>query len=178
ASTPRVEPSALAPLDVYPRELASAPLGEGGERTDLEGFYTAGRVTVGPQPTEDDLRALRAEGVGLIVNLRDSAATERHAAGEYDETALAERLGMRYVHIPLGGADGYAPEDLDAFREAVRGYEGSVLLHCASGGRARTMWKAYLIAERGVSPERAERIAESLGEGPTGLDRLLGEPEV
>lgn len=92
--------------------------------------YSAG------QPTPEQLAALAREGVRTVINLR--APDE---AVDYDEAAEAERLGLRYVALPVRGAD-----DLD--RERVREFgreldaarsRGPVLIHCASGNRVGAM---------------------------------------
>src|SRR5690606_15098849 len=88
------------------------------------------------QHTHTKLSAFAREGVRTVINLR--APDE---AVDYDEAAEAERLGLRYVALPVRGAD-----DLD--RERVREFgreldaaraRGPVLIHCASGNRVGAM---------------------------------------
>lgn len=140
-----------------------------------EGFYRAGPLTFGPQPDAATLDAFRAEGTTTIINLRSQEEMADLIAEEgLDEAALLSGSGVRYIHIPLGGDDGYEPADVEAFAAAVESAPGPVLIHCLSGGRARTMWQAYLVKHRGYSLPEAEAITASIGGGPSALEQLLG----
>lgn len=99
-------------------------------RRPLPGIFTAG------QPSPAQLASLAAEGVRTVINLR--APGEQV---EFDEASEAERLGLRYVSIPVAG-----PQDVTAetaarfsreFEDATRA--GGVLVHCASANRAGAM---------------------------------------
>ncbi|MEM7628285.1 MAG: sulfur transferase domain-containing protein [Planctomycetota bacterium] len=175
-AAPVVEPdAALPPVNRYATAVAQAPVETGAPVEGMDGFYRAGRVVVGPQPTAEDLRAFRERGVGTVVNLRSRAEVEDPERVTFDQAGELRTLGARYEHIPLGGADGYSPEDVERFDAILREADGDVLVHCASGGRARSMWQAWLISKRGYSAEEADAIARSLGQGPSALERLLGE---
>ena len=108
------------------------------------------------QPTEKALRDLRAKGVTTIVNLRMPGEMARVG---FDEAALAMELGIRYVHIPMGGTpeNPYGPKELDAFAAAMSSADGKVLLHCTIAWRASHLWAAYLIRERHVPAVEAIR---------------------
>jgi len=101
------------------------------------------------QPTEKALRELRAKGVTTVVNLR---MPEEMARVGFDEAALVQALGMKYVHIPMRGtaANPYGPRQLDAFVAALDAADGKVLLHCTIAWRASHLYAAYLIRERQV----------------------------
>ena len=63
-------------------------------RAPRPGLYTAG------QPAADDWAAIAARGVGTVIDLR--------APGELkdrDEAAEVRSAGMRYVAIPVAGAE-------------------------------------------------------------------------
>ena len=47
------------------------------------------------------LQALAAQGVRTVIDLRQPGEDRG-----FDETRLAESLGLRYVRIPVAGADG------------------------------------------------------------------------
>lgn len=120
---------------------------------DITGLFQAKYVSVGDdmfiggQPTEKALRDLRAKGVTTVVNLR---MPEELAQIGFDEAALIEQLGMKYVHIPMRGTpeNPYGPTQLDTFAEAMASADGKVLLHCTVAWRASHLWAAYLIRER------------------------------
>lgn len=131
-----------------------------------------GRVAISAQPNVDTLRWLADEGIATIVNLRSTFELENRMP--YDTGTLAE-LGLTGVEIPLGWDDGYDPAAVDRLAEVMATTEGPVLLHCASGGRARTMYTAYLVRHEGVSLDAAMRRAAVLGGGPSSLERLLDE---
>ena len=62
-----------------------------------------GAITIGDQPTEDDLRRLKGEGYVGVVNLRQPGEPEQPLS----PTAEGEKvqgLGMEYLHYGVGGA--------------------------------------------------------------------------
>ena len=135
-------------------------------------LHEDGRFIIAGQPSEAQLIDLAGESITVVVNARTDAERSR---GPFDQAALLDSASIRYVEIPLGGADGYAPEAVDAFAEAVESTRGRVLVHCASGGRARQLYAAYLVKHEGYTPQQAIDRIEQLGQSPTPLERLLGE---
>ena len=119
-------------------------------------------VFIGGQPTEKALREMKAQGVTVVVNLR--TPEEMTKAVKFDEPALIQQLGMRYVYIPMRGTAEfpYSPEAVAKFAEAVRSANGKVLLHCTIAWRASHLWAAYLIKERGVPVETALANARAI----------------
>ena len=118
-------------------------------------------LLISGQPDEAGLRRMRDEGVTTIINLRTPAEMQ---ALPFDEAALVARLGMKYVFLPSGGSDyPFTPATVTKFSDALRNTSGKVLLHCAVGWRARHLWAAYLIRERGVSVDSALANARGLG---------------
>jgi protein tyrosine phosphatase (PTP) superfamily phosphohydrolase (DUF442 family) len=87
---------------------------------------------------------------------------------------------MGFVEIPLGGNEGYAPEDVAALKAALGSRkEGKVLLYCASGGRAMTLWIAHLVMNEGLTLEAAQERARAAGMlRRSGLERLLDRDTV
>ena len=119
-------------------------------------------IFIGGQPTEKALRDLKAQGVTVVVNLR--TPQEMKTAVKFDEPALIQQLGMRYVYIPMRGTAEfpYSPEAVAKLAEAVRSANGKVLLHCTIAWRASHLWAAYLIKERGVPVETALANARAI----------------
>lgn len=163
---------AVAHAPRFDTPISQEPITEGTPVEGAKGFHRAGRLVVGGQPDRHTLDALAADGVTHIINLRSNAEMATAEARWF--VPRAERLGMHYTHIPLGGKDGYEPADVEAFRDALDACDGTVLVMCASGGRARTMWTAYLIEDKGYSLDSARAIERTLGGEPTGLEQLLG----
>lgn len=140
-------------------------------------LHREGRLVFSAQPDEGTLRSVVSEGAGTVVNFRRESEME---GVPFDEAAVVEGAGARYVHLPLGGSPGeepgYDPEDVDKLAEVLKNAEGDVYMHCASGGRARTIWTAYLVKYEGLSEEEAILRAQRVGQEPSALDRLLGKP--
>jgi uncharacterized protein (TIGR01244 family) len=119
-------------------------------------------IFIGGQPTEKALRDLKAQGVTVVVNLR--SPQEMKSAVKFDEPALIQQLGMRYVYLPMRGTAElpYSPDALARFAEAVSSANGKVLLHCTIAWRASHLWAAYLIKDRGVPVETALANARAI----------------
>lgn len=105
-------------------------------------------VFVSGQPTEQALRDLAAQGVKTVVNLR--TPPEMLTRVPFDEKALVQKLGMKYVYLPMRGnlEYPYSPDDLKEFGNAMKETNGKLLLHCTVAWRASHMWAAYLIEYR------------------------------
>ena len=128
----------------------------------LPGLYTAG------QPAASDWAAIKARGVRTVVNLR--------APGELkdrDEAAEVRAAGLRYVEIPVSGAEGINPANARALHAALAPAHGGggVLVHCASGNRAGALLALEQRDFDGVAAERALEIGKS--GGVTGLEGKL-----
>jgi uncharacterized protein (TIGR01244 family) len=125
---------------------------------------TAEGVWIAGQPSEaalDRFAEASAGRGGLVVNLRTDGEM---AYLPYYGRSVAAR-GLRYIRIPTKGSELDAGE-VDAFGEAVRGYGGPVLLHCASGGRATYLWAMRRMAEEGISADEAIAWVEAERGGP------------
>ena len=118
---------------------------------------------VAGQPDEAAFAAYAADGVTTVVNLRTPAEMSDPDQVAFDQTALLDQLGLRYVEVPIGGeVYPYSPAAVDALAEAIQQSEGKVLLHCRSAGRASQIWAAYLIKYQGLSENEAVRHAEAI----------------
>ena len=117
------------------------------------------RISVGGQPTEDDLKLLSAEGFVGIINLRrDGEQNQPLSPAEQGMAAAA--AGFKYFHIPVDSSDPKR-EQVEAVRNALDQIEGPVFVHCQGGGRACTM--ALLASEPNATPDQMMRQAESAG---------------
>ena len=120
----------------------------------LEGILSMGQPT--PQQIEDAARA----GVRTVINLR----TDAEGGFEWEQAAV-EGLGMRYVRIPIAGADDLTRDNVkrldDVLREDLA--RGQVLLHCASGNRNGALLALREAWMRGASPEAALEVGRAAG---------------
>lgn len=126
------------------------------------GLYASG------QPSPADLAGLVARGVRTVINLR--------APGEpigYDEGHEVERLGLRYVSMPVAGPEDVTPETTARFSEILEEavHHGAVLVHCASANRVG----ALIALDQGLSRGSSLEDALSLGRaaGLTTLEPLV-----
>jgi tyrosine-protein phosphatase SIW14 len=110
------------------------------------GLTNFGRVTEklyrGGQPTSDGFNALRAMGVGIVVNLRDDRtemATEKRQV---------ESLGMKYIGIPWSANREPSSTQVVEFLDLVRANpDTKIFVHCRRGAdRTGVMIAAYRIA--------------------------------
>jgi protein tyrosine/serine phosphatase len=111
----------------------------------------------GGQPGTEGLRALAADGVKTILDLRGGAARE--------EKETVESLGIRYVHIPLNGL--HAPADADISQALATLDDPSawpVFVHCVHGrDRTGTVIACYRIRHDGWENRKALAEAHHYG---------------
>lgn len=125
-------------------------------------------VTSGGQPTEEEFRRAAALGYKTVVNLRTD--------GEeipFDEPALVEELGMRYVHLPIAGAEGITSENAAALAAILAEAEHPVLLHCGSGNRVGALFALDAHDRLGQDAETA--LQTGLDAGMTRLEPVVRE---
>lgn len=129
------------------------------------------RVTITGQPTAEQLNNLKGTNT-LVINSRTDAESSRI---DFNQQELLNQINVDYARVPMGGDNGYTPDQVAAFAAAFEAHDGPVLMHCASGGRSRTLYAAYLIEYKNFSPDRAMDVIRAMGQGPSGLEMLLGE---
>ncbi len=149
-------------------EPAVAP--ESAEAEPIE-VHHWDRWRIAGQPAPDDYERQAAAGTVLVVNLRTQPEIDRL---DFDPQVEVESRGMQYAWIPMGGDEGYNPEQVAAFADEIEGVDGPVMIHCASGGRARHLWAAYLVEEDGIPLDEAMLRMEEVGGQPTLMERFLG----
>jgi protein tyrosine phosphatase (PTP) superfamily phosphohydrolase (DUF442 family) len=97
------------------------------------------RVTTSGQPSEEELAAIKALGVGHLVNL----GLHTHEKALPDEAASVSRLGMTYIHIPV---DFQNPTDADFARFCTVMDELKdvpVHVHCIANYRVSAFFYRY-----------------------------------
>lgn len=150
---------AIALSAAIAKRSAHAPEAVGGIRNFR---VVDSRVWRGGAPTADGYRALAAEGVRTVVDLRAEATLGTHRA---------EAAGVRVVLIPVRDGQPPSPEQVDTFLSVVRASPGLVFVHCAAGvGRTGSMVAAYLVATGQATPGEAFR--RTLQVGPPSLEQI------
>jgi uncharacterized protein (TIGR01244 family) len=127
------------------------------EDVSIDGMVNAVRVenvTIGAQPTVPGLAQAAAMGYTVIVSNRGPGEID------WDEKAVADSLGLRFVSIPITGSDfELTDSEIEQLDAVITEPGAKVLLHCASGNRASGLWAAWLVEKEGVSSEDAFELA-------------------
>jgi uncharacterized protein (TIGR01244 family) len=167
-ATATVAPACRALQTSPAAQGASAPAQRGSEPASLlpNGRQPLPGVLTGGQPTDEQLAAIAAAGYKTLVTLRTPAEAPPPMADR------ARELGLRYVEIPVAGAQDLTPEKVAELGKVLadRGAE-PVAIHCASGNRVGAMLALEQAQVEGKDPKAALAI---------GLDAGLGhlEPKV
>jgi uncharacterized protein (TIGR01244 family) len=111
------------------------------------------------QVTLEDLPAIAAAGVTLLVNNRPDGEEEGQPASAEIEGA-ARAAGLDYRHIPVAG--GFNMDDVLAMADALDAAEGRVLAFCRTGTRSTFLW-ALSRSERGEQADRIVAAAAAAG---------------
>lgn len=143
------------------------------EKSLLERSLRVEGAVLAPQPSASDFATLKQAGISRVINLR---APEEMAALGFDAETAAKDAGLGYTLLPVAGSAGFTPAVLDAFAKAMAEGGGDILLHCGSGARAGQLYAAWLVREKGMSPQDAMERVAPLGLWPTPMERLLGRP--
>jgi uncharacterized protein (TIGR01244 family) len=112
----------------------------------------------GAQPTQEDLAALSRQGVRTVIDLR----TDEEDRG-FDEAAVVERHGMRYVQLPIGGANDLTAENATLLKQALDHSGDGVLLHCASGNRVGALLALMAAQHEDATPAEALDLGKRAG---------------
>lgn len=133
------------------------------ERLEIgRGTWAGGRISA------EDLPALRAAGIAQVIDLTPDAETPA-----FDEAAGARAAGMVYANLPIAGPADLTAEAVAAFDQLLRGAEGPVLVHCASGNRVGALAALRAALVEGQSEEDA--IAEGRRWGLCSLEGAVRE---
>lgn len=133
---------------------------------DIPYPFVSGNLLAAGQPDEAALGAARAAGYTTVVNLR----TDGEPIG-FDERAVVESLGMRYVHIPVAGAAGVTDENARALMTVVNdAAPHPVLAHCGTANRVGALI-ALAAALEGAGPDAA--VAAGRRAGLVGLEPVV-----
>lgn len=105
----------------------------------------------GARPTETELGELAELGVGLIVNLENVDTVVKA------EAEIADRLGIKFVHLPLSVRE--TPMDIEIDRAVAEigvRHSGKVFVHCQRGqDRTGLVVALYRTEIQGWRPKRA-----------------------
>lgn len=121
-------------------------------------------ITIGDQPTEDDLLDCKYEGFAGVVNLRNDGEPEQpmSTAQEGDKVRA---LGLEYLQQGVGGAPLTDPavSRVCDFIDRLVAQDGKVLVHCRKGGRAMALVLLQQARARGWSAAEVIEQGRALG---------------
>jgi protein tyrosine phosphatase (PTP) superfamily phosphohydrolase (DUF442 family) len=115
-------------------------------------------VVTGGQPTAEQLKALKAAGGDIVLDVRDPMEPR-----PLDEPALVRELGMEYINIPVraGSLDDTTLEHILAVLR--RAGDQTVFFHCGSGSRVGGALIPYFIIDQGLEEQDAVDQAMRVG---------------
>ena len=116
------------PQAITPSVMSSAY----GEKLKIRGVPNPGKINDGlyrgAQPNEQGLEELKKLGITTVVDLR---AEDRHKL-EW-ERQQAEKLGMRFVHIPIAAFAAPTNEEAAQFLSLFSDPQQKIFVHCLLG---------------------------------------------
>ncbi len=117
-------------------------------------------ILTGGQPTIDQIKQAGGTGFKTVINLR----ADNELPDPDQELTWVEDAGMKYIHIPVAGAEGLTLENTKLFAEALSKPENyPLIVHCKSGQRVAAMFalKAFHIDEKSI--EESLAVGERAG---------------
>lgn len=131
-------------------------------RNAINGVINAGlpleNLATGGQPSVHHLEALAAADCAVVLDLRDPMEPRG-----FDERALVEQLGMRYVNHPVHSGS-MNDDTLDRLVAELRALAGrKAFLHCASGNRVGAALIPILMLDLGYDDDAAVTAAMGVG---------------
>lgn len=117
-----------------------------------------GRVWIGGLLDAAALTQLRADGVELVINLREPAEPG------WNEEESAAALGLTYRNVPVDRGQPFTRATFERITALVLEQPtGGVMIHCATGNRAAAWLATYLIDTQGLDSETAIATARRAG---------------
>lgn len=147
-----------SPTAAIPAAAGSAPLSTPTQKLVLSGVPNAGKISGtlfrGAQPRSEGYQQLKNLGVGIVVDLHNTGASQDH------ERHAVESLGLRHVSMPASAI--YDPTDAQVvkFLTILReNPDQKVFVHCNLGAdRAGVMIAALRIAQQPWTPDQDARV--------------------
>ncbi len=153
--------------------VALPALAQQDKKETVPGIYNYTQVDAtvacGGATDPSAIAELKKRGFVSIVNFRLAVERGSDVAGE---EAAAKKVGIKYFHLPLNGADP-DPSVADAFLKVVTNKANQpVYIHCASASRVGAMWLIKRVLVDGWTINRATKEAELIGLRGEGLKQF------
>ena len=110
------------------------------------------RVATSGQPTEAQFSLVKEAGYTTVINL----APESHENALGNEDEILERMGIRYIHLPVVFTNP-TREDFDRFVDVLESCDDDrIWVHCAANMRVSAFFFKYRTERLGWSSDEAE----------------------
>ncbi len=130
-----------------------------------KGDLSAKKTVSAGQPDSAVLSSFAAAGYVAVIDLR----TDKEDRG-FDEQATVAELGMSYVLMPVGSEEDISFEKAAELDQILSGFDGPVLVHCASGNRVGAL---FALREKANGATNEEAIAAGKVAGMTRLEPVV-----
>lgn len=118
-------------------------------------------ITVGGQPSIEELRKLSENGFRSIINLRTYHEPDQPLEPD-EEERVVRHFGMAYAHIPVT-KDTLSEGKVEVFREKLNSLPPPIFVHCNSGKRAGAFTMMDVAVKQDMSGDQAIDKAEDMG---------------
>jgi len=119
------------------------------------------QVTVGPQPSEEEISKLHQEGFQSIVNFRTEGEEEQPLSPDAERKKV-ESAGMTYLSIPVS-MKSMDPAQVDQFCSQFKDLPKPLYAHCKTGKRAGAMVMMHMAVESGMTGDQTLQKAQEMG---------------
>jgi uncharacterized protein (TIGR01244 family) len=124
-------------------------------------------VSVSPQISPEDVKAIKAQGFVAIINNRpDGESPDQPTSAQIE--AAAHEAGLAYHFIPLG-REGVSSDMIEETKQVLEGSTGPVFCFCRSGTRSTTLWA---LSQAGKAP--ADEIIAAAAHAGYDMSHLAG----
>lgn len=129
---------------------------------EIKNYYKVNDLlSLGGQPSEEQLRALARDGFKVVLNL----ATINPRYSLPNESASARAFGMIYYHLPVEWGNPTA-DDFESFEKIFRQFSNEkMFIHCASNFRASAFYALYALKHLGWSDAQANELMAPIWDG-------------
>ena len=115
-------------------------------------------IITGGQPSLNDLKSLKAQGVTNIINLRGKGESV-----DFKESVEAKKMGFNYVSLEIADASAVSIDNAKKLDKLLKGMAGTTLVHCGSSNRVGALFAIKAVVVDGKSHDEA--IVEGLNAG-------------
>lgn len=117
-------------------------------------------IVTGGQPTFDQFKKASESGFKTIINLR----SKREMPSPAQESSWVEKLGMKYISIPVSGAKGVNLKNAKLLAKALSMPENyPLIVHCAGGNRVGALFSLKAFHIDGENAKEALEIGKKAG---------------